>query len=412
VSESPAKRLLVVGAGVEAVPGIRALRAAGLEVVATDRDPAAPGLAVADEARIASTYDAAATIDAARAAHAERPLAGVMCIATDVPLTVALVAEALGLPGLAPASARLSQDKLAQAAALERADVPVPWTRAVASASDLEDARRERGGTLVVKPADGRGARGVLRLLPDGLPSSEAFAASRASSPTDRVLAQEWILGPQLSTESLIVDGRVHTVGVSDRNYARLDELAPHVIEDGGDFPSEYRAEHGAAIDRVLAATARALGVTRGTLKGDLVLDPERGPVVIEAALRLSGGTLSTVQIPFSTGVPLVHLAARLAMGETPEPRELEPRHWKPLAIRYLFPPEGTLVSTRGLEEVRARPGCLGADLHAHPGDTVGRVADHTARAGWVMFTGADRAEARERALVALDTIELELSPA
>ena len=78
----------------------------GLHVVVSDGSPDAPGLAIADDTLIASTYDVEATVAAATRYHETvRPIDGVICIASDVPLTVAAVARRArpaGRPGDAP----------------------------------------------------------------------------------------------------------------------------------------------------------------------------------------------------------------------------------------------------------------------------------------------------------------------
>src|SRR5712692_567410 len=108
------RTLWIVSGGAEAVPGIQRARAMGLHVVVSDMNPAAPGFKRADDAVVADTYDADGTVAAAVEYHAhKRPIDGVMCMAADVPLTVASVAAALGLPGISVESARLASDTLA-----------------------------------------------------------------------------------------------------------------------------------------------------------------------------------------------------------------------------------------------------------------------------------------------------------
>src|SRR5262249_27644891 len=154
-----------VSGGAEAVPGIQRARAMGLHVVVSDMNPSAPGFAVANDAVVANTYDVHATVAAAIAYQkTKRPINGVMCMAADVPMTVAGVAEALGLPGISTESARLAADKLAMKQAFDRAGIPIPWFQAIESLEELEETVDQRGFPVVLKPVDGRGARGVLRL--------------------------------------------------------------------------------------------------------------------------------------------------------------------------------------------------------------------------------------------------------
>ena len=57
------------------------------------------------------------------------------------------------------------------------------------------------------------------------------------------------------------------------------------------------------------------MNIQNGILKGDIVIEKNE-PLVIEVAPRLSGGYFSTHEIPMSTGVDLLGLALKQAMGE------------------------------------------------------------------------------------------------
>lgn len=403
--------LLVVGAGAEAAEGIRVARRLGLHVVATDRDPCAPGLALADDGLVASTYDVEATCEAALHFHRHvRPLDGVICIASDVPRTVAAVAEALGLPGLSSASAHWVSDKLAMKQRLAEAGVPVPWFASVASADELESLARREGPSLVVKPVDSRGARGVVRWTPP-LDLRWAFDFAQRESPSGRVLVERFLPGPQVSTESLVCGGRVHTVGLADRNYELLERFAPHMIENGGALPSRLDAATQQRIHALVADAAAALGISEGVVKGDVVVH-QGGPHLIELAGRLSGGRFCTHEIPLATGVDFVAHAIRLALGIAPDPAALRPRFSRGVAQRYLFPAPGRVVRVAGEQAVRRAPGIAFCEVRVAPGDEVGPIYCHPARAGSVIATGDTREQAMARAVAAVSSIRIETDSA
>ncbi|MDJ0865261.1 MAG: ATP-grasp domain-containing protein [Myxococcota bacterium] len=399
------RRLLVVGGGREALPGIERLRERGAWVAVSDRDPHAPGCRAGDRALAASTYDPPGTVAAAAALHRERALDGVLCIASDVPRTVAAVARALALPGLSAESAHLATDKLAMKRALRAGGVPVPDFAAVASADELRRRADQLGFPVVVKPVDSRGARGVLRLT-HGAELDGAFETAATESPTGRVMVERFVPGPQISSESFLCDGVPVTPGCADRNYELLERCAPWVIENGGLQPSRHHANAAAAIDDVIGRAAAALGISGGVLKGDLVLDPARGPVVIEVAARLSGGSFCTRTIPLSTGVDLVEAAARYAVGETVAPERLAARHWRPVANRYFLPEPGRLVAVSGDERARRLPGIVHLDLDVRPGDRIEPLTDHTRRAGSVIARGEDPGQAVARAEAAVAAVQ------
>jgi len=250
----------------------------------------------------------------------------------------------------------------------------------------------------------------VLRVTA-GVDCAWALEHARAASPSGRAMVEAFLAGPQLSTESVVVDGRATTLACSDRNYARLDELAPYVIEDGGLQPTaelERAPELLRDVDALVERCAAALGMTTGTLKGDLVLT-DAGLAVIEVAPRLSGGWLATDQVPYSTGVDLVQLAARLALGEQPTPDECAPKHLRPIAVRYFFPPPGVVRAIHGFDELAAEPWCRRAVLFAKVGDRIAPPTDHTRRAGLVLASGETREQAVMRAEDAVRRVRFEV---
>jgi len=397
------KSVHFVGGGIETLPGLARARALGFGVSVSDRNPDAPCMREADRAVVADTYDAGATIVALDKA-AIRP-DGVLCLGTDVPVTVALVADHFGLPGLSLETARAAADKLKMKDLLLRHGVAIPWYGLLSSADELEMLMAAKPWPLVVKPVDSRGARGVILMGPDVDPTW-AFACARGYSPTQRVMAEQYLPGPQVSTESLVVDGRVHTPGFSDRNYGLLERYAPFFIEDGGDLPGTSAAPIRAELIDLVAAAARAMGVVNGVVKGDLVYCDGK-PYVIEVATRLSGGYFCTHSIPVSTGVDLVGQAIRQALGLPVDEAALVPDRNVAVCQRYLFPEPGRVTSVRGLEAARALPGVFHAEVRVRAGDRVEAVSNHPGRAGVVMAEGQTGAEARTRVEEALATIEI-----
>ena len=383
------RTLLVVSGGAEAVPGIRLAKRMGLHVVVSDGSAAAPGLAEADDSLIASTYDVAATIAAATEySRTVRRLDGVMCIAADVPVTVASVAAALGLPGIPLEAARLAADKIAMKERLSDQGIPVPWFTAVASAEALRDIVADRGLPLVIKPVDSRGARGVLRLV-DGAKLEWSFEHARSWSPTSRVMVEEYLPGAQLSTESLLLDGVGQTPGFCDRNYEFLERFSPWIIENGGEQPSVLSDADQQAVASLAERAGAALGISTGIVKGDMVLTPS-GPKVIEVAARLSGGWFSTDQIPLATGVDLVGAAIRVAVGDPISGEDLTPAYQRGVAIRYFFPEPGRVTEISGSEPFADVPWVHRLGFAVGVGDIVRAATDHTLRAGYVDHLGRD----------------------
>jgi biotin carboxylase len=236
---------------------------------------------------------------------------------------------------------------------------------------------------------------------------AKAFAFAQQHSPSDRVMVEQYLSGPQVSTESIVVDGVCHTPGFSDRNYEYLERYAPFFIENGGDLPSHLPDDIQQKVKDVVAQAAAALGITNGTVKGDMVVHKGE-PHVIELAARLSGGFFCTREIPLNTGVDFVGLAIRVALGEKPSLEELTPKQQTPVIQRYAFPNPGRVMKVSGAEEARKIPGVTEVIVTAKEGDVIPPAGDKRPSAAMVLATGSTREAALEAANDALSHIRIE----
>jgi biotin carboxylase len=401
------KTLLIVSGGVEAVDAAKRAKELGLYVVVSDRDMEAPGFEFADSRIIADVYGSEETAAAAdRFSRKVKKIDGVICVAADAPMTVAAVAEKLGVAGLSRESAHLASDKLAMKERFRQAGVPIPWFAAVDTPQALARIAVERGNDLVIKPVDSRGSRGVQRIAKVG-DLNRAYALAQSHSPTNRVMAEEYLAGPQVSTESIVLDGRCFTPVLSDRNYEFLDRFAPFFVENGGELPSRIDPETQEKIKGVVAHAAQALGIRNGTVKGDIVVHD--GEVfVIEMAARLSGGYFCTKEIPLASGIDFVGAAIKVALGEAVESEELLPRKSAPVVQRYAFPKPGRVVSIHGAEDARKLPGVTDVIVSARPGDVIAPAGDKRPSAAMVLATGDTHEAALASARDAIERIRIE----
>ncbi len=405
------KTLLVLGAGVQAVEGLRQLAEQGWYIVGCDGDGEAPGFAHCDDQIIASVYHAEECVPAAVTYHeTQKSIDGVMCLAVDTPHIVARIAERLGLPGLPVEIADLAVDKIAMKSRFTAHDVPTPRFEAISSITELEAFADGSPDGVVVKPVDSRGSKGVSWVREHG-GLALAFDHARAWSPSSRVMVEEFTNGPQLSTESIIVDGVAHTIGISDRNYEFLETYAPHIVENGGDLPSTLSDAEVDSARNIIQAVAEAFGMLNGIIKGDIVIHDNRAQV-IEVALRLSGGYFCTYEIPLNTGASTVIPTAKLALGLPVTATELTPRFQRHVIQRYIFPIPGHVLSISGVLEAASLPGVAYSEIWAKPGDRITRPENAGGSAGVVMTCADTRDEALDAMRQAMETIKVETVPA
>ena len=132
-----------------------------------------------------------------------------------------------------------------------------------------------------------------------------------------------------------MIHDKAFTVGISDRNYDKLLDLSPHIIENGSDLPSVYSQNLKKKIDNIISKIAKKLGITNGTIKGDLIVRKNK-IIVVEIAGRLSGGYFSSHMIPAANGIRLVDLAIKIALKEV-EQKDLMKGIFNFVSQRYIF---------------------------------------------------------------------------
>ena len=183
------------------------------------------------------------------------------------------------------------------------------------------------------------------------------------------------------------------------------------MIENGGQLPSHLSPVSKEAVCELVQHAASSLGIRNGVVKGDIVLC-EGQPFVIELAARLSGGYFCTHEIPLNTGVDLVGAAIRQALGESIDPVDLLPRFQRPVAQRYWFPEPGIVQDVQGVECFSEHPNVAYLELRVQPGDRVGPIDSHPARAGVVITTGESRSSAIALADEVVQGISIVTQPA
>ena len=378
------KRLLVLGAGPAQLGLLEAARGRGLEVIALDRDPAAPGFRLADKRALVSVEDEPAV---ERLALAEQ-VDGVIAPGIDWPVGIAArLAVRLGVAHpISPETAVLATSKMRQRERFAQAGVPQPRSRVCRDLAEATAAVEELGYPCVLKAPDRQGQKGLaLVRSPDELPAAVELALAAARTPV--CLVEEAVPGREVTVVAFSVGGRFVPLLVTDRLVAEPPAFGvalAHVFPSGA----------GEAVE-VARAAAEALGVEEGPTYAQVLMAPG-GPKIGELAARLGGGHDAELCLA-AVGVDLNGLAIAAALGEPVEVPE-------PVAqvggavTRFLVAPEGRLEEVEGLDDAQALDGVVRVRSYRSPGYVFGPLRRGGDRAGAVLVTGASREEVLERA--------------
>lgn len=386
--------VLVVSGGVLQLPAVEAAHDLGLAAILTDRDPAAPALQVADEAHPVDIFDVEGHLALARRLQESWDLRGVFCQGADVEVTVASVAEALGLPGIPVAAARTTKNKALMRAAFDAAGVVNPRWAEVRDVRDAAAALEVTGLPCYVKALDNSASRGTTR-LESAAGLLTAVRHAMANSTTGTALVEQCYVGAEQSVETLFDgDGGVYRLNMVDRLFSHEGGWA---LELGHVNPSRLPADVQESIFDLAAEAAAACGVGFGVFKADTILTAE-GPRILEVASRLSGGFDAQVTTPLATGRNFIRAAMRLAVGMPLDETDLKPTRQAYAAAWAALPAPGRVVSIDNLDEVRHLDGVHDVFLRIAPGEVVQPYIDCGARPAFVIAEAETYDEAVARA--------------
>ena len=337
-------------------------------------------------------------------------LDGVLTVSADraVPV-VAAVAEARGLPGIGVETAHLMTHKVAMRRRLAEAGVPQPRFSAVRSISERRRAADEVGFPAVLKPADSGGQRGVFRV--ESLDEIDAHLhEALLASPTGEAILEEYVEGIELNGIVIARDGEGIPLTLSDR-------MRPPGIGFGVGwihvYPPTVPTEQLAESERIALHTVHALGLETGIAFPQLIAADDGRVIVVECAARIPGGQMADL-VRVATGVDLVEVQLRMALGEELPDELVRPSFSQPLAIRFLTAEPGPLPTGRvtrigPLDKVLAFPGVVQADVYLQVGETIRPVRLDGDRRGYVIATGSTNLEALERAEAAARLLDVEV---
>lgn len=388
---------MIIGAGQLQVPAYEEARRMGIRTVSVDRNPEAPGMSLSDIARTVDTRDSEGIL---RVAVSEK-IDAVMTLCTDIPMiSVAVVNEKLGFPGPRNEVINRAIHKGYMRDSLKISNVPIPNYRRAKSIREVEKAAFEIGFPVILKPPLSSGSRGIFEVKSPSDISVGFDHTKKIAGEDSEILVEEVIDGNEVSVEVLSFNGRHHVIAITDKRTTGN----PYWVELGHVEPSTLPDETQESIKNATCMALDSLGLMNSASHVEIKVGCN-GPYIIEVGARLGGDYITTELVPRSTGVNMVRATIELAMGRTPN---IEKRHLKGVAIRYIIPHHGIVKAISGLEAAKHLPGVKIVKLNLNVGDEVRTVTSSLDRPGFIIAEGSDGKTAEEIAIKARDIIIME----
>ncbi len=394
------KKMMMLGASALQVPAIKKAKELGYQLILVDYDPDAVGFSYGDINLIVSTLDQEEVLKQALIYQPDV----VLTSTSDGPVrTAAYVNEKLGKkPDLSYEDSMCATIKNHMRNRLKEYQVPIPEYYVVHNKQEYEEAVAKLQGVCIVKPADNAGSRGVVLLQHETREKeSQVYEFSKQYSRNGIVLVEEYMSGPEVSVESMTVDGVTTILTITDKRITP----PPYFVEIGHSEPSQLDLEVQNRMKEVTKQAIAAIRLVNGPSHTELKLT-ETGPKIVEIAARLGGDFITSKLVPLSTGVDLVGNSILLATGE---PVDLQPKWDKGAAIRFIQGKEGTIKSLTINEAVYQLPGMEEIVLYKKAGDHIKDTQSSNDRLGHIIATGKTAESAMGIAEAAMGYICLEI---
>jgi biotin carboxylase len=372
-------RILVLGAGALHDGHYQVMRGAGFHTIAMDRNPLAPARSEADVFHCDDPGD----VDKVTAAAERFKVDAILPLAEFGVLPAALASERLGLNHINPESAKIARDKALMRQCWERHGIDQPRFHLVTSLMEALTVAADMGFPVVIKPRMLFGARGVRRI--DTREELTVFYNDTSSLSQGSVVVEKCIEGIETSVEGIVIDGQATVLAYADK------ELRAHKyyrVTRSINYPGAFTPLQVNGIRQCAQATVAALGLENSPFHLEVFVVGDR-VLPIECGARGGGGHIFSQIVRLVSGIDVVSLAVRILLGDKPTDALSVDCHGA--CYRFLFPPEGVLVSLPALGLVRQDPGLVSIAFSVAPGAVIEEPENGAIRAGCLVTRGTDR---------------------
>lgn len=370
------KTLMVLGAGLFQLPGIKRAMAMGYRVITVDYLPDNIGHKYSDQKIICSTIDAEGILKVAREARVD----GIMTFCSDVAaFSVAYAAQNLGLRGATPEVTRIMTRKDVFRKYQKEAGLNAPEFIAARSFEEIGGFLEDPHRTLVFKPADNSGSRGITVVPPGSREEiQKAFNGALSFSRAGIVCVEEFVAGTEVGGDGFMLDGKLRYKAVTHK-HKRGVVVTGHSLPDDLSDPARQ-----AVFDEIEKCCVK-LGYNDGPVNYDVVAH-DRGATVLEIGPRNGGNGIAEL-MSYGKGLEVLDVGIQFAMGGPMGP-DLSGDACKGCgSLIFGSSRAGVLKNIATREEVMARVGeVLECAFIKKPGDQIEKFEHGGAILGYAVF--------------------------
>ena len=313
------KKILLLGGLRYLIPVIKTAHELGYYVITCDYLPQNIAHQYSDKYIFANITDKELILKIAE----EEKIDGIMSFAVDPGvLTASYVAEKMNLPGCPYESVKILQNKVLFREFLSKNGFNVPKAKGFSSYADALKELDLFNFPVIVKPTDSAGSKGVTRVDDiDDVKSAVEYALANAVS-DKKVIIEEFIEQSGFSSDcdSFSIDSDLKFVSFSNQYF---DSKAENPYTPSAySWPSFIDISHQEELVSELRRLVKLLKLGTSIYNIETRVGTDGKPYIMEVSPRGGGNRLSEM-LRFATGVDLIKMAVKSAVGEENDQLEM-----------------------------------------------------------------------------------------
>ncbi|MDD4244391.1 MAG: ATP-grasp domain-containing protein [Bacilli bacterium] len=313
------KKILLLGGLRYLIPVIKSAHELGYYVITCDYLPNNIAHQYSDKYINANITDKELILKIAE----EEKIDGIMSFAVDPGvLTASYVAEKMNLPGCPFESVKILQNKVLFRKFLFENGFNVPKAKGFSSYADALKELDLFNFPVIVKPTDSAGSKGVTRVDDiDDVKSAVEYALANAVS-DKKVIIEEFIEQSGFSSDcdSFSIDSDLKFVSFSNQYF---DSKAENPYTPSAySWPSFIDISHQEELVSELRRLVKLLKLGTSIYNIETRVGTDGKPYIMEVSPRGGGNRLSEM-LRFATGVDLIKMAVKSAVGEENDQLEM-----------------------------------------------------------------------------------------
>lgn len=298
-------------------------------------------------------------------------------------VTAARVCEKLNLPGLTVETAVNCTDKYKMIELFQKNNVPHPRYQYVDN-RDIDYKDLNIDFPIIIKPVDMASSKGIS-LVRESKEFKSQLEYSMCCSNSRRVIIEEYMEGPEVSVELVVINKKPYVIQVTDK----ITSGAPHFAEIGHTQPSSLPGDVVEQIKMVAIRAAESMNLINSMVHAEIIVT-NNGPKMVELGARMGGDGIQEQLVLLSTGISIPEININIALGkEIIPPFKMFDRG---SAIRFLQSKEGKIYSIKN----QINNPNVYFKIYNKVGDYCNESVDNTGRIGYLICDGNDANDAAE----------------